>query len=479
MAIVHFVNYKRGTQSRAAMRGVMLYVMQEKKTTWEGGPLVSGINCQPQSVYDDFLNTKLLYHKDGGVMFYHMVQSFPKGAAVDPRQAHEAARRLAEYFDGCEVLVCTHVDREHIHSHCVINSVSFETGKKLHMAKEQLQELMRRNDAICQEMGLPVFEPIAQQARGMSGAEYHTALKGQSWKLRLMNTIDECMKYAADKDAFVSLMESEGYAVRWESTRKYITYTTPDGMRCRDSKLHEEKYCKEAMEHEFRIRAELIKRKLRTAETNSGIETDESAEQRIGKYTAADDAAHRDPVRSAADDEQADGTGKRNKLGAGGNSKYVAGIENAHRPDAGAEVAHGDAEIADGDEQTAGTGWESEREVFLQVDRLAAGFQPVGGPQVDRAAFGDRRSGDGRVVWRGSDPRPVPLIPAAAGLAAAGTLLDEDEDAEEKRRRMEAKIAAENFGAAIGFAAGAALAVKEKLDEQAVQEKQQQTMGGF
>ena len=67
-----------------------------------------------QSVYDDFLNTKLLYHKDGGVMFYHMVQSFPKGAAVDPRQAHEAARRLAEYFDGCEVLVCTHVDREHI-----------------------------------------------------------------------------------------------------------------------------------------------------------------------------------------------------------------------------------------------------------------------------------------------------------------------------------------------------------------------------
>ena len=129
MAIVHFVNYKRGTQSRAAMRGVMLYVMQEKKTTWEGGPLVSGINCQPQSAYDDFLNTKLLYHKDGGVMFYHMVQSFPKGAAVDPRQAHEAARRLAEYFDGCEVLVCTHVDREHIHSHCVINSVNFDTGK--------------------------------------------------------------------------------------------------------------------------------------------------------------------------------------------------------------------------------------------------------------------------------------------------------------------------------------------------------------
>ena len=479
MAIVHFVNYKRGTQSRAAMRGVMLYVMQERKTAWEDGPLISGINCQPQSVYDDFLNTKLLYHKDGGVMFYHMVQSFPKGAAVDPRQAHEAARRLAEYFDGCEVLVCTHVDRGHIHSHCVINSLNFETGKKLHMAKEQIQELMRRNDMICQEMGLPVFDVPTQQARGMGGAEYHTALKGQNWKLRLMNTIDECMKYAADKDAFVSLMASEGYQVRWESTRKYITYATPDGLKCRDNKLHEEKYCKEAMEHEFRIRAELIKRKLRTEETDGGIETVEPVEQRTAEYTGTADPAHRDPVRSAAGDEQADGAGRRNKLGAGGNSEGPAGAENTHRPDAGAAVSDRYPEITDGDEQTAGTGWEPEREIFLQVDRLAAGLQPAGGPQVDRAAFGDRRSGDGRMVWSGGDPRPVPLKPAVAGLAAAGALLDEDEDAEEKRRRMEAKIAAENFGAVIGFAAGAALAVKEKLDEQAVQEKQQQTMGGF
>ena len=480
MAIVHFVNYKRGTQSRAAMRGVMCYVMQERKTAWEDGPLVSGINCQPQSVYDDFLNTKFLYHKDGGMMFYHMVQSFPKGAAVDPRQAHEAARRLAEYFDGCEVLVCTHVDREHIHSHCVINSVNFDTGKKLHMAKKQIQELMRRNDAICLEMGLPVFDAPTQQARGMSGAEYHTALKGQSWKLRLMNTIDACMKYAADKDAFVSLMASEGCAVRWESSRKYITYTTSDGLKCRDSKLHEEKYCKEAMEHEFRIRAERIKRKFhRAAEIDGGIEADESIEQRIGKYTA-----HRDPMRSAAGDEQAGGAGRRNKLGAGGNSEGPAGAENARRPDAGAAVAHGDAEIADRDEQTAGTGWESEREVFLQVDRLAPGLQPAGGPQVDYAGADPWHGGTGRVVWRGGDPRPVSLIPAVAGLTAVGTLMDEDEDAEEKRRRMEAKIAAENFGAAVGLAAGAALAVKEKRDEHAAREEQkenryEQMMGGL
>ena len=353
IAIVHFVNDKQGTRSRAAMRGVMLYVMQEKKTTWEGGPLVSGINCQPQSVYDDFLNTKLLYHKDGGVMFYHMVQSFPKGAAVDPRQAHEAVRRLAEYFDGCEVLVCTHVDREHIHSHCVINSVNFDTGKKLHMAKEQLQELMRRNDMICQEMGLPVFDAPTQQARGMGGAEYHTALKGQSWKLRLMNTIDECMKYAADRDAFVSLMASEGYAVRWESGRQYITYTTPEGMRCRDNKLHEEKYCKEAMEHEFRIRAEIVSARTQAAQ--------HPADSAAGAGTTSRSTSHKSGLGANDEIHGCTVVPCRSADGSVG-ERQQADVAASHANAAGRSAESGAASGADDR-----TGWEAEREFFFSA----------------------------------------------------------------------------------------------------------------
>ena len=353
MAIVHFVNYKRGTQSRAAMRGVMLYVMQEKKTAWEGAPLISGINCQPQSVYDDFLNTKLLYHKDGGVMFYHMVQSFPKGMSVDPRQAHEAARRLAEYFEGCEVLVCTHVDRGHIHSHCVINSVNFETGKKLHMAKEQLQELMRRNDAICLEMGLPVFDAPMQQARGMSGAEYHAALKGQSWKLRLMNTIDACMKYAADKDAFVSLMASEGYAVRWESGRKYITYTTPDGMGCRDNKLHEEKYCKEAVEHEFRIRAEIVSARTQAAQPPADSAADADTYSR---------SASRESGLGANDEQSGCTVVPCGSADGSAGEHQQADVAASHADAAGRSSEDGTVSGADDR-----TGWETEREFFFSA----------------------------------------------------------------------------------------------------------------
>ena len=286
-------------------------------------------------------------------MFYHLVQSYQKGEYIYPCEAQEGGGDLGGYFEGCEVLVCTHVDREHIHSHCVINSVNFETGKKLHMAKEQLQELMRRNDMICQEMGLPVFEPTAQQARGMSGAEYHTALKGQSWKLRLMNTIDECMKYAADKDAFVSLMESEGYAVRWEGTRKYITYTTPDGMRCRDSKLHEEKYCKEAMEHEFRIRAEIVSARTQAAQ--------HPADSAAGAGTTSRSTSHKSGL--GANDEIHGYT----VVPCGSADRYVGAHQQADVAASHADAAGRSAESGAASGADDRTGWEAEREFFFSA----------------------------------------------------------------------------------------------------------------
>ena len=385
------------------MKSVMRYVSQLSKTLWNGQQLVSGIGCQPKTAFDEFLSTKLLHHKDGGVMFYHMVQSFPKGEAVDPRRAHEAARRLAEYFDGCEVLVCTHVDREHIHSHCIINSVNFETSKKLHMAKEQLQELMWRNDAICQEMGLPVFDAPTRQTRGMSGAEYHMALKGQSWKLRLMNTIDECMKYAADRDAFVSLMASEGYAVRWESGRKYITYTAPDSMRCRDNKLHEEKYCKEAMEHEFRIRAEIVSARTQAAQHPADSTSDADTTSRsvaLESGLGANDEIHGCTVVPC---ESADGSvGERQQ----------ADVAASHADAAGRSAESGAASGADDR-----TGWEAEREFFFsaqnQTSQTASATRQYSGIDFSADGGGSTASALVGLGHRPEQIQPVePVIPA-------------------------------------------------------------------
>ena len=264
MAIVTFRNYKSG-QTRGCMAAVMKYTKRKEKVEWEDKQLVTGIDCRPDTVYEDFMRTKQIYHKEGGVLFYHMVQSFPKGADVDPKTAHAAAVELAEYFKDHEVLVCTHTDREHIHSHFIINSVNFETGKKLHMADEQLQELRQRNDMVCERFHLPVFEPRQveentpeRKPKPLTIGEYHVAAKGQSWKFQLMAVIDECMEYAKTPEEFVALMQSEGFDVKWTATRKHITYTTPDGNRCRDNKLHEEKYLKENMENEFKIRQGIL-----------------------------------------------------------------------------------------------------------------------------------------------------------------------------------------------------------------------------
>ena len=323
MAIISFTNYKRG-QTTGCMSAVMRYTMQDKKTEFEGQQLVTGINCQPESVYADFMTTKRLYHKTDGVLFYHMVQSFPKGEAVDPVTAHAAALKLAEYYEGYEVLVCTHTDREHIHSHFLINSVNFDTGRKLHIAKEQLQELRQRNDMVCKEFSLPVFQPREQKqkTKTMTIGEYHTAARGQSKKLQLMNIINDCMRHASNREEFIALMESEGYKVRWEKSRKNITYTTPSGWQCRDRLLFGDKYLKENMEYEFRIREEIIYGRAHDPEPARAFTAADSAGV---EFT---DHAHCHPVSVAGGSDDADTEDRIHRVGVRGMREYLPNLRS-------------------------------------------------------------------------------------------------------------------------------------------------------
>ena len=341
------MNYKKGTQTRGCMKSVMRYVSQTSKTLWDGQQLISGIGCQPETAFDEFLSTKLLYHKNGGVMFYHMVQSFPKDADIDPRTAHEAARRLAGYFEGCEVVVCTHVDREHIHSHCIINSVNFETGKKVHMADEQIQELRIRNDQICEELGLPKFQRDEQrQSRGMSNAEYYTAVKGESWKFELMRVIDDCMRCAGNREEFLVLLRSEGYDATWTDSRKNITYVTPDGRKCRDNKLHIEKYLKENMEAEFGYRTEKI-----TGGTSSPASAVDERGAAVGNRRDGHGAELEGDARNAGQAVPAADAVRH-------------GPENASDESRSAGISDQDANER---RKFRETGWEPEREVFFRL----------------------------------------------------------------------------------------------------------------
>ena len=135
-----FTAIKNRSGSRGALGGVLHYVQQEAKTTWEGQRLVSGWNCTAPSVCAEMQLTKERFHKTDGRQYYHFVQSFDKADNLSPQEVHTMGLELAQReFPDFEVLVATHVDTEHLHNHLVVNSVSFRGGRKLHQSVADLQ----------------------------------------------------------------------------------------------------------------------------------------------------------------------------------------------------------------------------------------------------------------------------------------------------------------------------------------------------
>ena len=256
MPIIHFINSK--TQTAGGMKNVLAYVTRTEKTESEDKQYVTTLNCNTATAYEEMIATKNTYHKNSGRMYYHLVQSFPKGDDTSPVLAHRIAVELAEKaFGKYECVVATHIDREHIHSHFVFNSVSFEDGRKYHSNGNTVQELMDLSDEICMRYGVAVLDRQPQKKKDvLSDREYRSAVRGESWKFQLMNAVTEVMKQAKSKKQFVFMMKQLGYGVRWEDSRKYITYTCPNGRKCRCAKLHGEKFAKGMMEHEFKIRHE-------------------------------------------------------------------------------------------------------------------------------------------------------------------------------------------------------------------------------
>ena len=255
MAIVTAIKEK--TQSRTAMKKVMDYVAQDYKTLFqnENGEqcrLLSGQNCCGETAFQEFMATKKQYRKEKGVFFYQYVQSFKPNCGATPQEIHQMGIELARRFEGYEVQIATHIDRDHWHNHLIVNSVSCETGQKLQFNEKDLEQLRTLSDEICLAHGLEILKPYEKPSmKPMGAGEYRSAVRGGSFKFQLMNAIDTALSRSRTKAEFTACMEEMGYGVRWIPHHKYITYTAPTGQRCRDNKLHDEKYLKERMEQHF------------------------------------------------------------------------------------------------------------------------------------------------------------------------------------------------------------------------------------
>ena len=243
-----------GRQKPSAMRAVINYCQQEYKTfdSKSKRRLVSGINCDGTNSFREFLATKKVYGKDSGIFFYHYAQSFSPSEKLTPEQAHEIALKFAEKaWAGHEVLVTTHCDANHIHSHFVINSVGYESGMKLRQSPSTLKKLRKLSDEICLAHGLSVLKPYEGGGKRMSTREYRARMKGESWKQKLTNDIDKAMEFSGSKDEFIRSMSILGYRMTWTDERKYLTFHCPNGKSCRNIKLHDDKYLKDNIEREL------------------------------------------------------------------------------------------------------------------------------------------------------------------------------------------------------------------------------------
>ncbi|MBE6864632.1 MAG: relaxase [Ruminococcus flavefaciens] len=369
MATVTAISTKHGGGGKKSLE----YICRDDKT--EGKKYVTALNCSLPTAYQEFKNTRDMYGKTDGIRYYHFVQSHPSGYNIVPELAHKIAVEFAERaFKGHEVVVATHLDADHVHSHFILNAVNADTGLKYHSNKFTLQDLRQLSDELCMKYGVTtLIQPeIGKRTHGVTTGEYRSAMRRESWKMDLSNTIDAVMKRAKSKKQFRFYMKQYGYDVRCEDSRKYITYTCPNGRRCRDNKLHEAKYRKENMEYEFEIRRN--ESRLQTEFGGSTGHTDYGLRHR--HKLAGGDITTGTADRYAVGSQGADGRDydiRTDEMALGESADDTRSGAGECREDTGADVSERDGrgnEAESGGEGLIITGWEAERADLIAAEML-------------------------------------------------------------------------------------------------------------
>ena len=225
------------TSAKISVGIIVNYVTQKEKTE---DKLISGFNCMPESVLDEFDMVKNKFNKQGGRTYYHMIQSFAVDDDITPEKAHEIGLQMAEHcFPGYQVLVATHIDRHHTHNHFVINSVNMLDGKKMNVAPQDLIAIKNYSNYLCEKNGFKTTEAKTDRNRE------------PRWKFEIKMMALRMMKESYSMSDFIRKMRLHGIDVKYNPDYKYMTYTDANGHRVRDAKLFDERLLKENLQTYF------------------------------------------------------------------------------------------------------------------------------------------------------------------------------------------------------------------------------------
>lgn len=174
------------------------------------------LNCENDSVDSlskQFYETRRAYNKDDKILAHHYVQSFSPNEKITPELAHQIGVELAEKIaPGFQVIVSTHIDKDHIHNHFIINSVNMETGMKWKADLTTRENMRKESDKLCQKYGLNIIE----NESGLRGIDQETqklAEQGNSWKVQLCKSLDEAVKICNTKEEFIDFMKRKNFDI--------------------------------------------------------------------------------------------------------------------------------------------------------------------------------------------------------------------------------------------------------------------------
>lgn len=174
---------------------------------------VSGINLSPNIARDQMVMTKQQFGKTDKILAYHGYQSFLPGE-VTPDQAHEIGVELARrlWGDRFQILITTHLDKNHLHNHFCLNSVSFVDGKKFRGGSKAYWQMRAESDKICAEYGLSV---IKNPGKGKNYAEWKAEYESRpTVRGQIKEELDEIIKVSYTYEQFWKILKQRGYAVK-------------------------------------------------------------------------------------------------------------------------------------------------------------------------------------------------------------------------------------------------------------------------
>lgn len=220
MAIIKFKNIKSNLQH------VIDYGKNGDKT--ENGALVSSINCGVATTYEEMALIKKFYQKEDGNLGYHIIQSFD-GFETSPENANKIGQQLSEemWGDKFQVVICTHVNKQNVHNHIIINSVSFVDGIKYHNSKKNIAFIREVSDRLCLENGLSIIDtPKSNKEKEIAEKRIDNFNRRDDKMQEAINDIDEAIKSVKKYSDFKLALKAKGYS-NIKDNGKYFSLKTP------------------------------------------------------------------------------------------------------------------------------------------------------------------------------------------------------------------------------------------------------------